>query len=335
MTFERREKHQRNPKLESLLTTLNDLLAEPETRAISHLTAPQYPIVFVVGCARSGSTLLTQWIADLGLFGYPSNLLSRFYKAPYIGALIQNMLTHPDYAFREEMIDFQAKEIDYTSSLGKTAGALSPNSFQYFWRQFFDFGVIQKLDPDALETVDRKTLSAELAALEQVFEKPLAMKAMFLNWHIEFLYQIFPNALFLHIQRNPLMNAQSLLSARQDFYGSIEPWYSYKPPEYAFLKDQSPYAQVAGQVLYTNRAITGQLAKIPKSHWLDIDYDSFCDDPASVYSSLLEILQLLSYGIPSPYEGPASFKKSDRVRLSDQEVLWITEALNNYQRTTI
>lgn len=335
MTDQRREKHQRNPKLESLLATLNDLLAEPETKATSNLTAPRYPILFIVGCARSGSTLLTQWIADLGLFGYPSNLLSRFYKAPYIGALIQQMLTDPNYAFRDEMADFQAKEIDYSSSLGKTIGALSPNSFLYFWRQFFNFGVIQKLDPSVLDKVDRKTLSSELAALETVFEKPLAMKAMILNWHIDFLHQFFPNALFLHIYRDPLMNAQSLLSARQDFYGSYEPWYSYKPPEYAFLKDQSPYDQVAGQVFFTNRAISDQLEKIPDKNWLEIEYETLCSSPTKIYSDLLKKLTKLGYEVQDSYHGPRSFAESNQIKLDENEVSKITHALKQYQRTSI
>ena len=38
-------------------------------------------VVLVVGGPRSGSTVMMQWLASSGVFAYPSNLLSRFYRA--------------------------------------------------------------------------------------------------------------------------------------------------------------------------------------------------------------------------------------------------------------
>jgi hypothetical protein len=108
MEINRKKEHQKNEKLEDLLILLNDVLWIAEEKAISKFEQPQFPVLLVVGCPRSGSTLITQWLSNLGVFSYPSNLLSRFFKAPYIGALIQKMLTDPDYAFQDELIDFEA-----------------------------------------------------------------------------------------------------------------------------------------------------------------------------------------------------------------------------------
>jgi hypothetical protein len=131
------------------------------------------------------------------------------------------------------------------------------------------------------------------------------------------------------------MNAQSLLSARQDFYGSYEPWYSYKPPEYAFLKDQSPYDQVAGQVFFTNRAISDQLEKIPDKNWLEIEYETLCSSPTKIYSDLLKKLTKLGYEVQGSYQGPRSFAESNQIKLDENEVSKITHALKQYQRTSI
>ena len=330
MSHKRKIEHRKNLKLESLLGHLNELLAQSEVNAVSQFRNPQYPVIFIVGCARSGSTLLFQWISDLGLFAYPSNLMSRFYRAPYIGALIQQLLTDPEYAFREELIEFQLSEINYASDLGKTRGALSPNSFLYFWREYFKFGEIQKLGPEAIDSVNSAALSSELAAIESVFGKPLAMKAMIMNWHIDYLNQIFPNSLFLHIHRDPLMHAQSLLSARQAFYGSIEPWYSYKPPEYTHLKGLSPYWQVAGQVFFTNEAISDQLLMLNPDHYLTIEYESLCSNPQSVFIDILKKLDKLGFSSDLHYTGPNSFAKSDNLTLSNQEKVNILEAYDQF-----
>ena len=43
--------------------------------------------------------------------------------------------------------------------------------------------------------------------------------------------------MFLHIKRQPAYNIQSLLKARNNYYGDIRGWYSFKPPEYDELKE--------------------------------------------------------------------------------------------------
>ena len=79
---------QRNESLESLLNSLNELLGAVENRAIESIPASvgDHPIIFIMGPHRSGTTLLMQWLASLGIIAYPTNVLSRFYSAPVIGA---------------------------------------------------------------------------------------------------------------------------------------------------------------------------------------------------------------------------------------------------------
>ena len=337
MQITREKEHRRNYKLETLLRELNDTLWISEKTAISEYGEPQFPILLVVGCARSGSTLLMQWLSDLGIFCYPSNLISRFYKAPYIGALIQKMLTDPKFAFADELKEFKFLKIDYKSNLGKTKGVLSPHIFLYFWRRFFNYGEIQKLDESALESIDHKTFLSELAALESVFDKPLALKAMIMNWEITYLNKIFSKFIFLHIKRDPLQNAQSLLRARKDFYGIVENWYSYKPPEYPFLKELNPYEQVAGQIYFTNKAISEQLSKIKKDQWLEIDYSSFCNQPESYYSQLLSKLKQMYEEVNIPYSGPEKFEESKSITLNNDEIAIITnkyKEFNNFNSDT-
>ncbi len=60
------------------------------------------------------------------------------------------------------------------------------------------------------------------------------MKGMLLNWHIPYLYNINRNFIFIDIKRDEFFNAQSLLFARKNFFGTRDKWYSFKPKEYSF-----------------------------------------------------------------------------------------------------
>ena len=131
MKFKRQAEFQRNENLERLLKEINSILEAAEDTILIHYRMPKYPVIFVVGAPRCGSTLVMQWLARTGKFAYPSNLLSRFYGAPYIGAKIQKLITDPEYDFNNELFDFD-NEISFESNLGKTKGALEPNEFWYF-----------------------------------------------------------------------------------------------------------------------------------------------------------------------------------------------------------
>ena len=50
-----------------------------ETPLLKEPSPDRRPIILILGCARSESTLLLQLLAESGAFAYPTNFLSRFY----------------------------------------------------------------------------------------------------------------------------------------------------------------------------------------------------------------------------------------------------------------
>jgi hypothetical protein len=321
----------RNEQLENLLQELNTLLEPVENTVIENFKSPKYPLILLVGCARSGTTLLMQWLATTGLFAYPTNFLSRFYAAPYVGAKIQQMLADPQYNFRDELSDFGG-ELSFRSNLGKTSGVLAPNEFFYFWRRFFPYGEIQYLDDHSLKKMETDKFVSEVAAIEAVFDKPLTMKGLLINWNIPFVSGLFSRILFIHVKRNPLYNAQSLLEAREKFFGNRESWYSLKPIEYQYLKRLSPCHQVAGQVYYTNRAIEDGLSQTETSRWLQIRYEDFCTSPEAVFEQVKEKLTLQDYQINSGYQGVSGFSSANSVRLSPADFNEVEAAYEEFSR---
>lgn len=297
----------RNPDLEELICDLNNFLACSEGAAIEHYSAGNcdHPIVFVMGPHRSGTTLFMQWLANSGLVAYPTNLLSRFYGAPVIGAQIQLLLTDPRFNFRNEILDFNSP-ISFESENGKTKGALAPNEFWYFWRRFLPFKELDWLpDEELFNVVDQEKLVAELTTLTRIFDKPFALKSMILNYNIPFLDSIFKKALFVQIKRNSVTNVASILEARRRQLGSENEWYSFKIPEYLQLKDLDPINQSAGQLHYINKAVTLGFTKVDDSRKLVIHYEEFCHNPKSYYDQLVEKLGLTESG--KVYCGPREF----------------------------
>lgn len=329
MNSDRQKDFRRNEELEALLKEINGILEGAEEGIIKNHSKPRYPVIFIVGCARAGSTLTLQWLANTGAFSYPTNLLARFYGAPYIGARIQQVLTDPKFSFRDEFYDLNQK-VHFSSELGKTQGTLAPNEFWYFWRRFFHYGDIQQLDEDALKRVDAIKFVSELAALEAAFDKPLVLKAHIINWNIPFISDIFDKVLFLHINRQPVQNAQSLLESRKKYFGTIDEWYSFKPPEFVDLKARGPYEQVAGQVYFTNQAISKGLDQINSDRWMKVNYEEFCKDPATVFSTIKDKFIKQNCTVDWNYTGPETFECKNQIRLSEEAARQISEAYKTF-----
>ena len=327
---ERQAMFRRNINLENLLQEINGMLAATEKHIIMDLnfSMPKYPVVFVVGAPRCGSTVMMQWLAQSGYFAYPTNLLSRFYGAPYVGAKIQLLLTAPEYNFNNEIVDFSS-HISFSSTLGKTRGALEPNEFWYFWRRFIPNEQPQYLEPSQLAEVDARGFAAELAALEAAFGKPFATKGHILEYNIPFLSSILDKALFILVERHPLYNIQSLLEARVKYYGDRSVWYSVRPKEYEMLKDLAPIAQVTGQVYFTNKAIREGLQQIAPARGLMVAYEHFCESPQQVFESIGDKYAQQGNIMDWEYRGPARFSSTNQVRLPREDV---TEIQRAYER---
>lgn len=310
---------QRNENLERLLQELNIALESSNQGLLSTKIDSErsLPIVFIFGVPRSGSTLFLQWLAATGLCAYPSNLLSRFFRTPLIGAKIQQLLTDPDYAFRDELFDLQSS-IDYVSENGKTRGALSPNEFWYFWRRF-GFGENNNyVSNDELRlALAESSFNSELQGLTRIFNKPFALKAMIANQHIEILSEIFRESIFIWIKRSPEYNIQSLLEARRKQHGTLDKWYSFQIEEYPELVSLEPHRSVAGQIFYTNKAIKNSFESLPDQRKIIIDYEAFCEDPGHFYRILNSQLSKQGFVPVDLYPGPKKFDITNQWRIPE------------------
>lgn len=280
-------KYARVSELEALLKDLNGSLADANKKYLEG-SSEHFSKIFVLGPHRSGSTLFMQWLASTGLAAYPTNMLSRFFGAPLVGARIQQLLTDPRYNFRDEILDFNSG-LNFNSDNGKTKGALAPNEFWYFWRRFLPFGALDYMPADELrKNADLAGFRDELNALTNIFEKPFAMKAMIMNQNIPQLAEQFDKALFIWIRRDPIFNIQSALEARKRQYGDITTWYSFKIKEYPQLKDLDPLESVAGQISAINHSVEQGIEGLPEHKKLVVQYEEFCKRPEYYFNQIID-----------------------------------------------
>lgn len=315
MARDRDPRYARNGDLESLLEDLTSLLAPADRQATVDGDRPTQPIVLVVGGPRSGSTVTMQFLAATGLFTYPTNLLSRFHGAPAIGARIQALLTDSRFDFKGELSDV-GSPISYASDLGKSAGALQPNEFWYFWRRFFPLTEPRWLSDDELASVDRAGFLRGLRAIEQWGPGPLALKGMLVQQNLPFLTELFDRVVYVDVARQPFFQCQSILEARRRFFGDERRWYSVKPPEYDELLPLDPYHQVAGQVHHVRRRLDAGLAHAGPDRVVRMTYDDFCANPKGLYDAIVDRLAGQGHRIDTPYGGPDHFVSRDHVRLN-------------------
>ena len=307
--MQRQSQFRRNEKLEKLLSELEQDFecSEGALRDRYSAIGVKHPLIFVFGPMRSGTTLYMQWLASLDCFAYPSNLLSRFYYAPLMGAKIHQLLTNPEFSFRDELNDL-SPAARFESSNGKTAGSLSPNEFGYFWNRHIKYGERDYADNQLLEkTVDKSRLVGEFAGLTSIFDKPFAIKALKHNFNVSFLSSLFNKAIFVRIHRDPASNVASVIDARKRQFGSVDPWYSFKVPEYESLVKLPPMDQVVGQVESINRALDAGFSIIPEHRKVDVCYEKFCENPSAAYKELADKVNGFGAYLPDSYEGEASF----------------------------
>ena len=225
----------KNDNLESLLNNLNGLLEPVEKEILKDFKDSDYPSLFLLGCPRAGSTLFMQWAVSLETFSYPFNFLSRFYKAPSVGALIYQMVTAPQYQYHDEFKDVNSS-LDFESSVGKTKGFKAPHEFWYFWRQFHSFPNPGVSEESFEKAFDFAGFKRELNSIKNIFDKPFLLKAKIINPYLKSFGKKLDDVIYLHLYRDPIATAKSILNAREKWFGNKENWFSWKPREYEDLK---------------------------------------------------------------------------------------------------
>lgn len=323
------EAFKKSQEVEDILELLENHLSSVEIDLTESSNSSDYPTIFIFGSARSGTTVLHQYLIKNLECIYPSNFISRFYYAPYIGGLYLKLFTKLDK--RGELLGNLTKKTKsfFSSDLGKTEGTLSPNEFWYFWRKNFPINDKGNIDSEIIDPEKARIFRNSIYALQNLFSSPFISKGMIANNCISMLEELIPGSIFIFIKRDLFSNARSLYQARINFFNDPKKWYSFYPKDPHYYKNMTPEEQVVHQVLDTNRQIEASLNKCNAERVICTDYKTFCDKPHRV----IEQLTGVDRSIKSKKElSPSSFTYRDRNEIKSkvgERLLYIINSLED------
>jgi LPS sulfotransferase NodH len=281
------ERYRKKEDDELFLKKFNSTLTDLENEYIASQKESDLPILFICGPPRSGTTLLTQVLAQSGLFTYADNFIARFWRIPYIGLYLEKLiglrekLGHTGYTFQ--------------SDLGRTAGILDPHEFTYFWRHWLKHdGEIDVIPLSKLSDIDTEGLRKEINAMVSIYHKPVFFKTYITLINPLILHNIFHNAHFIIFKRDLLANALSIFSAREEYFGNVDTWWSIKPSNYHTIKVLSVEKQIIGQLTGIYSDIDGQIKDFPE-RTMEISYEKLAQDPLEMLERISSFLNMKEF----------------------------------------
>ncbi len=277
------------------------------------------PPVFIIGPPRSGSTLLYQLLCQRYHFVYFTNFTIQLYHAPIIAAQLSKLLPARS-----------ASRTDFQSTYGKTERWWGPHEGGQFWYRWFPKGEHVYVAAGETPPASLAHLRAEIIGLTRVRRAPALFKNTYNSMRIAPLLEAFPNACFLVVRRDPVAIAQSILNARIKVQGDKQSWWALPPKEVAVIKDHPYWEQVAEQVYYIYRQIEADQQQFGTDHFLDVCYESLCDNVHANLTAIETFLQGKGLRLRIKAEVPARFKPSTNSQVSAEDLKRIrksTEAL--------
>ena len=117
---------------------------------------------------------------------------------------------------------------------------------------------------------------------------------------VPFLLEVFPDAQFIFLRREPRANLASMMEAwrakgwvtYRQLPGWPGPWSLLLPPGYERLRDRPLEEVVAFQWQAANETILDDLANVPRERWTSLRYEDLIGDPAPAIARLLEFAGL-------------------------------------------
>jgi len=273
-----------------------------------------YPPLFLVGPPRSGTTLIFLHVLNNFNFGFFPNISK----------------AHPE-ACISYALDVGKHEFEptYDNTYGDIEGNFQPSDGWDIFNRYFP-----KYDLSQLIKVDKLY---ELKNIYYFFEKlyaaPILNKNIGNSIRIEHLHKLFPNAIFIWIQRELTDNVLSLMEVRKDLKAPLDLWWCTPPPQFYNKKYDNELEMTASQILGLNAAIKESLSQINANQWLKIDYEDFCDHPdhvinwiESIYKDLQVPVRRREGNFPNSFK--ASKKRFTGRQELEQQIRKIQEAIN-------
>lgn len=252
--------------------------------------------IFIVGPARSGTTLLFQALAHAARVSYLPQALDYGYGA-------SNLVFR---VFGRRMARHSAS---FHSRYGRTSGLLGPSEAFGFWRQWFWKGPEGDHRHEApLSVASASSLRAAAGEIAAHQGRPLLVKCLYLSLSVPALASAFPGARFIFATRDAVATAESSLLAKASAGGRHD-WWSTRPAGYLDMAGRAPEDQVLWQLGTIAATISADLATLDPRRWVRVRYEALCEDPRGTLKGVLDQFALDAWEdneLPARFTTPSS-----------------------------
>jgi hypothetical protein len=253
------------------------------------------PPLFILGFWRSGTTHLHNLLAQDDRLAYANNyhvcwphtfLATEKAGAKLVGLFLpkQRPQDNMTLGIREPQED----EFALCSLTGHSflMGWAFPRRAEHYDRYLTLRGLSER------ELADWKAaLTWFVRKLAFKYGRPLVLKSPGHTGRIQVLLELFPDARFVHIHRNPYAVFQSA----QHTFVEISPWWALQRPDFSGLEERTirQYREVY-EAFFEEREL------IPKGHFYEVGFEELEADPVGQVRGLYEGLDLPDFGHVEP-----------------------------------
>jgi len=295
--------------LQIILLPLDLLLSLLERLFVPKGSEVDYPIIFVVGIHRTGSTFVSQVLADCFGFAPLGNFATLFPRSRYLIHKMFKGLYRPGKPGKTER---------YKSYYGISKGLFSIGDSYEIWDKWL--GKDHYNRPGDISDEKRADMVTYFSGFQKAWERPVITKNNRNTLILEMIQETIPKAFFVVVNRTPADVIQSTMRASIDFFGTDEIVWGlredsgFNPDNYKDKLDAYCH-----QYLDLQDSLTRSLNAISGEDYLMVQYEDFCEDAKSVQKELWNRLGA-RYNLPDSSKEFGTSKYYTSRRLYDAEL---------------
>jgi hypothetical protein len=253
------------------------------------------PPLFILGIWRSGTTHLHNLLAQDDRFAYPTTY-QVFYPHTFLTTEKRNAPLVDFFMPKKRPQDNVALGVGEPQEDEFALCSLTGRAWPMAWtfpRRADRYGRYLTLrEASAEEVAEWKSALAWLVRkLAFKYGRPLVLKSPGHTGRIRLLLELFPEAKFVHIHRNPY----DVFRSTRHLARTVPSWWTLQRPDYSDLEGRAlrQYREVY-EVFFEERGL------IPKAHFHDIGFEALEADPVGQVRSIYEALALPDFGQVEP-----------------------------------
>jgi hypothetical protein len=245
------------------------------------------PPLFIVGIWRSGTTLLHNLLTRDKRFAYPNNyqvcypetfLTTEERNAPLVQFFLPK--TRPQDNMTMGVQEPQEDEFAFCALTGRTV----PMGWAFSRRAAAYDRYLTFREASAAEVAEWKAaLTHFVQRLAFKHGKPLVLKSPGHTGRIKMLLELFPDARFIHIHRNPY----NVFQSTQHTLRKVLPWFALQRPRFRDLDDR-----IIRQYRLAYDAFFEERGLIPKGRYHEVAFEELEADPVGQMRGAYDALAL-------------------------------------------